>query len=719
MPTCNTLLSHRSILALSALLVSGCSGGGGGTSPVVPDTTAPLVEVLFPQAGCLVAGPYVTVRGTCSDASTIVSVSVNGIEASSTNDDEGTSSDDFENWEVEMPVASGLNDFVVSASDSKGNADTGAASVSVESSGFLWGDPVKMDFDPATGQLYVLDGILDSIVQVDLDSGHRTLLAGPPSDGYLDMSGVSVDVAFDPTFNRALLVDAGWAGKKIIVGVDLITGQRTLLSGNGVGSGPSLPSMLNVSVSADGLTAYVGVSGALFEVDLTTGDRSIISDTSTGSGPEFNYGKGAHLDEGGNRMLIASLSTDELFAVDLTSGDRTLLSDETVGTADPITYPVDVGYDPILDRAYLAEYGYGSKVPGLLGVDLVTGEQTMVSDESTGTGSLLANPAAVDWDPIDGRAIVLDTSGNHLVSVDAVSGDRSPITDTSVGLGSQPVGYGAIALDSVNHRLICSDGYGLVAVDLLTGDRTVWMDSSLLLGMAEGVYNLAYSTSSGKAYFDDSDWGMIYEFDPEAGTVEVLNTLGETSGMVVDEAAGALIAIQGGGLVSIDVTTGAVTVISDGSTGSGPKFSSPHGLSVNAARTVAWILDHNLDALFRVDLATGARKIVADATIGTGESLEDFGKLVVDDSAGKAYLTRAQLYASSDAPNGLIIVDLATGDRVLMDQDSNASRSPLAWPDSIIRDGATGLLYLSDPRMQAIVVVDPVTGCNGVRSAAQ
>jgi sugar lactone lactonase YvrE len=237
--------------------------------------------------------------------------------------------------------------------------------------------------------------------------------------------------------------------------------------------------------------------------------------------------------------------------------------------------------------------------------------------------------------------------------------------------------------------------------------------------MAEGVYNLAYSTSSGKAYFDDSDWGMIYEFDPEAGTVEVLNTLGETSGMVVDEAAGALIAIQGGGLVSIDVTTGAVTVISDGSTGSGPTFSSPHGLSVNAARTVAWILDHNLDALFRVDLSTGAREIVADATIGTGESLEDFSKLVVDDSAGKAYLTRAQLYASSDAPNGLIIVDLATGDRVLMDQDSNASRSPLAWPDSIIRDSATGLLYLSDPRMKAIVVVDPITGCNGVRSAAQ
>ena len=414
-----------------------------------------------------------TVRGTCSDASTIVSVSVNGIAA--------TSSDDFENWQVEISVASGLNDYVVSASDSEGNTDDFAADVSVESSGFLWGDPTKMDYDPATGQLYVLDSLLDSIVQVDLDSGHRTLLTGPPSDGDLDMSGVSQDVAFDSTFNRALLVDAGWAGKKIIVGVDIITGQRTLLSGNGVGSGPSLPSMRNVSVSADGLTAYVAASSTLYKVDLSTGDRSIISDPTTGSGPDFKSGNGVHLDEGGNRMLIASLSTDELFAVDLTSGDRTLLSDETVGTADPITYPVDVGYDPSLDRAYLAEYGYGSKVPGLLGVDLVTGEQTMVSDEWTGSGRLLVSPGAVDWDPIDGRAIVLDTSGNHLASVDAVSGDRSAITDISVGLGSQQVGYGAIALDSVNHRLICSEGKGLTAVDLLTGDRTIWMESTLLL----------------------------------------------------------------------------------------------------------------------------------------------------------------------------------------------------------------------------------------------
>jgi hypothetical protein len=648
-----------------------------------------------------------TVRGTCSDASTIVSVSVNGVEA--------TSSDDFVNWQVEVSVASGLNDYVVSASDSKGNTDSGAASVSVESSGFLWGLPTKMDFDPVTGRLYVLDSMLDSIVQVDLASGHRTLLAGPPSDGYFGMSKWTQDVAFDPAFNRALIVDSRPAAKSVIVGVDLITGQRTLLSGNGVGSGPSLPKMYNVSVAADGLTAYVVAQDTLLEVDLNTGDRTILSDPSTGSGPTFSYGAAAHLDEGGNRMLIADRLLDQLFAVDLTSGDRTLLSDETVGTADPITYPVDVGYDPIADRAYLAEYGKDFGSPsGLMGVDLVTGEQTMVSDESTGAGILLAKPAAVEWDALGGRAIVLNTDGNCLVSVDAVSGDRSSITDISVGSGSQQVGGGAIALDPVNHRLICSDGDGLLAVDLLTGDRSVFMDMSLLLG--DGIYHLAYSTSSGKAYFDDSDWGMICVFDPVAGTVEILNTQNETAGMVVDEAAGALLAIQGNRLVSIDMTTGTATMISDESTGSGPAFSNLFGLAVNAARTVAWTVDSDLEALFRVDLATGARTIVADPTTGTGETLEDVGGLAVDEARGEAYLTLARGYGSSD-PSGILIVDLATGDRALMDQESDASRSPLAFPGYIVRDGSTGLLYLN--ASQAIVVVDPITGCNGVRSAAQ
>lgn len=709
MPILPLKRSNSSALPLAILLVAGCSGGGGGTTPLAPDTAAPLVEVLFPQPGCLVAGPRMTVRGTCSDASTIVSVRVNGVEA--------TSSDDFVNWQVEVSVASGLNDYVVSASDSKGNTDSGAASVSVESSGFLWGDPTKMDFDPVTGRLYVLDSMLDSIVQVDLASGHRTLLAGPPSDGYFGMSKRAQDVAFDPAFNRALIVDSGWAAQRIIVGVDLITGQRTLLSGNGVGSGPSLPSMYNVSVAADGLTAYVAAYDTLLEVDLNTGDRTILSDPSTGSGPTFSYGAAAHLDEGGNRMLIADRLLDQLFAVDLTSGDRTLLSDETVGTADPITYPVDVGYDPIADRAYLAEYGYGSGDPGLMGVDLVTGEQTMVSDESTGAGILLAKPAAVEWDALGGRAIVLNTDGNCLVSVDAVSGDRSSITDISVGSGSQQVGGGAIALDPVNHRLICSDGDGLLAVDLLTGDRSVFMDMSLLLG--DGIYHLAYSTSSGKAYFDDSDTGMIYVFDPVAGTVEILNTQNETAGMVVDEAAGALLAIQGNRLVSIDMTTGTATIISDGSTGSGPAFSNLFGLAVNAARTVAWTVDSDLEALFRVDLATGARTIVADPTTGTGETLEDVSGLAVDEARGEAYLTLARRYGISDDPSGILIVDLATGDRALMDQESDASRSPLAFPGYIVRDGSTGLLYLSDLLMQAIVVVDPITGCNGVRSAAQ
>jgi hypothetical protein len=718
MPTCNTLLSHRSILALSALLVSGCSGGGGGASPVVPDTTAPLVEVLFPQAGCLVAGPYVTVRGTCSDASTIVSVSVNGIEASSTNDDEGTSSDDFENWEVEMPVASGLNDYVVSASDSEGNSDNGAASVSVECSGFIWGYPVKMDLDTATGRLYVLDSMLDSIVEVDLESGHRTLLTGPPADGYFGMSYRSQDLAFDATFNRALLVDAGWAGQKVVIGVDLITGQRTLLSGNGVGAGPALTNMYNVCVSADGLTAYLAVDDTLLSVDLTSGDRAVVSDSSTGTGPTFSFCWGTHLDEGKNRILIADPAQNQLFAVDLTSGDRTLLSDETVGTGDSIINPVDVGYDPIADHAYLVEDGYSSSDPGLMEVDLATGEQTLISDDTTGSGTLLDRPKGAAWDPLGNRALVLDSTRNVLVAVDAVSGDRSSITDISVGSGSGRVGYGAIAHDPLNQRLICVDDNVLLAVDLVTGDRSVWMDGSMF--PSGTYYNLAYSPMSGKAYFNHEDTPAIYVFDPVAGTVDVLSALGSTEGMVVDDAAGALLAIQDDSLVSIDMTTGAITTISGGTSGSGPGFSSLwSGLAVNADRTVAWTQDSDLEAVFRVDLATGARTIVSDPSTGTGDTLENIFGLVVDEALGKAYLVRSRTTGTSDDPNGVVIVDLATGDRTLMYQDSATSRSPLTAPRSIVRDEDTGLLYLGDILMEAIVVVDPITGCNGVRSAAQ
>jgi hypothetical protein len=124
--------------------------------------------------------------------------------------------------------------------------------------------------------------------------------------------------------------------------VDLSTGNRTLISGSGVGSGPALTQATDIEIEKAG-TLLVDTQSlpGVFRIDPVTGDRTILSSNSVGTGPMFGDPVGMALQSTGT-ILMDDASLNALLQIDPVSGNRAILSDATHGTGPAFTVPVGV-----------------------------------------------------------------------------------------------------------------------------------------------------------------------------------------------------------------------------------------------------------------------------------------------------------------------------------------------------------------------------------------
>jgi DNA-binding beta-propeller fold protein YncE len=109
--------------------------------------------------------------------------------------------------------------------------------------------------------------------------------------------------------------------------VDLVTGDRTLLSGDGTGAGPELNSG-EVAFDLPNARAIVTSRFAVQAVDLATGDRTTLASNTVGSGPDFtsSFAQDAALDPGGKHVWIVDFTRSAVLLLDLASGDRVIVA---------------------------------------------------------------------------------------------------------------------------------------------------------------------------------------------------------------------------------------------------------------------------------------------------------------------------------------------------------------------------------------------------------
>lgn len=389
---------------------SSASDAAPGRVTLTPNAP-PQVTVHFPPATSLTDAALITVTGRATDPQGVEVVRVNGVTAGST--------DGFLTWRVAVPLTEDLiNVLRVESEDRTGNTDPAAATILVQESAL-----------PRFG------------------------------------SGPSIDTpscgALDPAGGRVLVGEH--AGQRLL-GIDRASGDRTVLSGAGVGSGPALQGRL--CVRGDGTRALVLDEGrrALLAIDLATGDRTILSDDTTGAGTFFVAPHALAVDPANGRALVADTGLGLLCAVDLTTGDRSYV-------AGPFPSPVGVALDPVDNRAYVSD----DSDDALYEVDLATGATTVISRLGTGLGTPFLEPGGVAVDRVRDRVLVADRGRDAVLAVDRTSGDRTLLSGGGVGRGTAFLDPVDVVLDASAPSLVVVDAARDVVflVELLGGDRVV------------------------------------------------------------------------------------------------------------------------------------------------------------------------------------------------------------------------------------------------------
>jgi DNA-binding beta-propeller fold protein YncE len=304
-------------------------------------------------------------------------------------------------------------------------------------------------------------------------------------------------------------------------------------------------------------------------------------------------------------ILYADWSNAQILAVDPATGDRSVLSSASVGSGPDFTAPSGVTIDPAESILYVTD----ATADAVFAVDPASGNRSIVSSNGVGAGPELGNPGNIVFDAEDGSLIVADggvfaggaTNPPYLLRIDPVSGAREILTSNTVGSGPALSFFDGLALEQGGTVLL---GQGnteaVLRVDPLTHDRTTVSQFSV------------------------------------AGTGPEID---ELKGLALGSE-GELFALDRGAaeaVLAIDPASGDRTLISTSGLGTGPDLGNPLACAYDPFGQRLLVADNaqiSGAALLAVDPVTGDRTVLSGTGVGVGPALgTSFGIVVVPEPA--------------------------------------------------------------------------------------
>jgi hypothetical protein len=263
----------------------------------------------------------------------------------------------------------------------------------------------------------------------------------------------------------------------MLLRVDPVTGDRTIISDNSVGTGPSFnPSGAMAAIdylswqsdgsilaTESGLTPGTGTAfGEIFRVDPATGDRTLITTLPTSAPTDSAYFAARQF---GNRILATA--PGELLSIDPTTGISTIVSGSSVGTGPSLTHPF--GFVVSGTNVIVADTALG-----IVNIDTLTGNRTILSGLGVGAGPTLTSPADVAFDPLGNLlATTTDLSTHALLRIDPITGDRTIVSSQSVGTGPTSAISIHLSLNQSGSIFTTTFPSAVFQIDPLTGNRTL------------------------------------------------------------------------------------------------------------------------------------------------------------------------------------------------------------------------------------------------------
>lgn len=337
--------------------------------------------------------------------------------------------------------------------------------------------PISLDFDPLNNRVLIavrgFRSNFDTVFMVDLATGARSVVSGFNRDNdQIVGAGTNLTKIKGARLidnNQAVAVDDSLETAVII---DLATGDRKLLPGNGIGNGPSFGNPRGMVAMGENLIVSDAQLNQLFKVDKITGDREVMVD---GSDTLMNKPQVLALDEEGNRLLVIDNLdiAPRLLAIDLTDHAHTVISGDGFGTGVALIEPQDTALDSANNRLLVTD----KSLQALVAIDLASGDRTLVSSDVS-EGPSFEFPSTVVLAEGGTTALVADSQQSILYSVNLATGARTVVSgenpDTGEIVGPQSDLFSVVdmVLDRSNNRVVVisvAEGPLLQSVDLATG----------------------------------------------------------------------------------------------------------------------------------------------------------------------------------------------------------------------------------------------------------
>jgi len=629
---------------------SGGSGGGGGSSI--------SATVLFPPNVSATDEHSLTVRGVATGD--IDGLEVGGFDAES--------SDGFKTWTAEVPIDAPQQTFTVVAFRSGYSPSFNLDSFTITK-------------DPLVGA---------KLEYIDMDPGWTTIYAYAKNpDLNVEPSDMWATLAIEPLSGRTLVV-SGW----------------------GVGSGPSLTGNIRVITAASG-TADVylidNATKAVIHVDVINGARTTISSPSVGTGPSLENPKSALFVEAHESLYVFDDSLDSIIAIDVATGDSQVVSSDALGAGPTLNGARDIAHDVNRDVLYVSS----PSSDGIISVSIQTGMRTLVAGTSVGTGPAISSVRDIEFDESLDRIIAYTPNGARLLTVDPTTGTRTEL-QSFTWTTANDVTYNPITQKAWIH----TEEEVVMSYDLPTGNTQI-LHSFAFPGHGVLIPTngpLAYDSHRDSILFfgREEDTSTLRGLSFESGSEFSLEAYYPTSepipaAMTFDERRDHLLMLQPGqlGIYGLDLDDGAMTYISgpgnpgDPPVGIGSSFDEPTGITVGPGLRYGAVADGgSANGVIYVDLLTGDRSLSSSNMSGFGPIWSEPCSITASDGNVGSWVCdpEARIYS----------VDRETGGRTLIgDYSGVAGVTSLS---SVLFDEKRDTLYALDGETGTILRVNPQTG---------
>lgn len=630
------------------------------------DTSAPVVEILFPATASSTDANTIVIRGTATDFSSVTSVAVNGVNA--------VTSDNFQNWQATLAVNEGSNTYIVTAADSLGHTDNNADSCNVISRGTILQSAYTTRTTASGSHTYIFDIALKAIVVIDNSTGIRSILSDANTGTGSVLNG-AYDFAIDEANSRLITVD--W------------------------------------------------ITDLVMSVSMVTGNRTILSNTNTGAPTEFSITAGVTYDATNNRIFVVD-GDDSVFEVNLSSGVRSIITSPSVGTGISFSNSLSVEYDAQTDVNNPRLLIPDSALSAVIAVDIATGNRSIFSSTSpNGTGSALSVPVKSYLDLTNNRLLVIDAdlNINQLISIDLNTGDRVNVTSVD-GWNVWPYGYSFDA-DAANLYLVTRTGSDVLSINLTTDAITEISSMSVGTGPKfASVRSISFDTASNSIIVPDSSVDAIYRVNLENGNREIVssNTKGIGTNFnapinaVLDTTTNPLfprmLVLDSGldALLYVDLTSGDRTIISSATMGTGTNFQIPRDLTVDYANNDAYVVEAYVIGgilkgfVHRVDLSNGNRTLVSSENLGAGINLVLSNSIAFDNVTTPS---TPRLLVGDGQTFGIVDVDPVSGDRSMFSSSQPTGVGiGILLPTETLLDSTNARLLVVDSSRNSIIAVN-------------